>query len=95
MSLLNPVFITGAVEGVTDEIVVRRLIQHVGANTVVVHVQDGKMNLHARSQGYCTAPDFLDTERDAEMMIPALASGEKAAFWGDAEIAAPLIKSPR
>src|SRR5947209_11265327 len=30
----------------------------------------------------CTAPDFLDTERDAEMMIPALASGEKAAFWG-------------
>ncbi len=28
------------------------------------------------------------------MIIHALASGEKVAFWGDIEIAAPLIKSP-
>jgi hypothetical protein len=36
----------------------------------------------------------LDTERDAVMIILALASGEKTAFWGDTEIAAPLVKSP-
>ena len=28
------------------------------------------------------------------MIIHALASGEKLAFWGDTKIAAPLIKSP-
>jgi hypothetical protein len=42
----------------------------------------------------CTAPDFLDTERGAVRIIRALASGEETAFWGDTEIAAPLIKSP-
>jgi hypothetical protein len=36
----------------------------------------------------------LDTERDAVMIIDALAPGEKLAFWGDTEIAAPLLKSP-
>jgi hypothetical protein len=34
----------------------------------------------------------LDTERDAVMIIHALASAEKPASWGDIEIAAPLIK---
>jgi hypothetical protein len=36
----------------------------------------------------------LDTERDAVMIIHALASGEKIAFCGGTEIATPLIKSP-
>jgi hypothetical protein len=42
----------------------------------------------------CTAPDFLDTERDAAVIIRALASGEKAAFWGNTQIAPPCLKSP-
>jgi hypothetical protein len=42
----------------------------------------------------CTAPDFLDTERDTRMIIHALASGEKTPVWGDTEIAPPCLKSP-
>ena len=42
----------------------------------------------------CTAPDLLDTERDAVIVIHPLASGKKTAFWGDTEVAAPLINSP-
>jgi len=47
-----------------------------------------------RARSVCTAPDSLDTERDAVIVIHALASGKKTAFWGDTEIAAPLINSP-
>jgi hypothetical protein len=36
----------------------------------------------------------LDTERDAVMIIHALASSEKTASWGNTRIAAPLLKSP-
>jgi hypothetical protein len=36
----------------------------------------------------------LDTERDAVIVIHALASGEETPFWGDIEIAPPLINSP-
>jgi hypothetical protein len=36
----------------------------------------------------------LDTERDAVMIIHALTSGEKSVFWGNTEMAAPLVKSP-
>jgi hypothetical protein len=35
----------------------------------------------------------LDTERDALMIISVLASGEKTAFWGDTDIAPPILKS--
>ena len=36
----------------------------------------------------------MDTERDAVIVIHPLASGKKTAFWGDTEVAAPLINSP-
>ena len=42
----------------------------------------------------CTAPDFLDTERDVVMILYALASGEKTSFWGDTQIAPPVVKAP-
>jgi hypothetical protein len=42
----------------------------------------------------CTAPDFLDTERDAVKITSELASGEKTAFWGNTRIAPLCLKSP-
>jgi hypothetical protein len=36
----------------------------------------------------------LDTERDAMAIISALASCDKAALWGDTEIAPAVIEAP-
>jgi len=46
------VVITGAVEGLVDEAVVRRLVQHVGAHLGSVYGKNGKVLLHQRIGGY-------------------------------------------
>jgi len=58
MAQLNPVFIAGAVEGVTDEAILRRLVEFAGGAVSAVHVRNGKTNLRARVRGYNQAARF-------------------------------------
>lgn len=50
-----PVIISAAVEGVTDEAVVRKLILHVGAEPGAVYGKNGKPHLKERIPGYNNA----------------------------------------
>jgi hypothetical protein len=69
--------ITAAVEGLADEVVVRRLIEHVGASTGAVYGRQGKDGLRKRTRGYDAAGRhapwlvLVDLDRDAEC-APAL-----------------------
>ncbi len=47
-----PVFITAAVEGITDEAVLKRICQHVGVQTASVYGKTGKHSLLNRLTGY-------------------------------------------
>ena len=65
-----------------------------GFDVVRPAAQADDTRLSSREGGSSPMTVFLDTERGAVRIIRALASGEETAFWGDTEIAAPLIKSP-
>lgn len=51
----GPVYVSGAVEGPSDEAVLRRVIEHFGAEVHRVQVQHGKSNLRQRVAGYNNA----------------------------------------
>lgn len=71
--------ISAAVEGVTDEAVVRRLVAHVGAEPGTVYGRVGKPHLKERIAGYNNAarhaPWFVlvDLDRDADCAPPLVA----------------------
>lgn len=71
-----PPAITAAVEGITDEAVVRRLFSHVRAVPGNVYVKQGKPSLRKRLAGYNHAarhaPWFIlvDLDRDADCAPP-------------------------
>jgi len=51
----NPVLISAAVEGIVDEVVVRRLITHVGGHPGPVYGKNGKLALRQKINGYNNA----------------------------------------
>ncbi|MEJ5340500.1 MAG: hypothetical protein WHT09_02945 [Thermogutta sp.] len=69
--------ITAAVEGIVDEAVVRRLIQHVGATPGEIYGRNGKQSLRRKVHGYNKAAQhspwviLVDLDQDAEC-APAL-----------------------
>jgi hypothetical protein len=50
--------ISGAVEGLTDEAVLKRLVQHVGAELGTVHGRKGKAYLTKKLRGFNNAARF-------------------------------------
>jgi len=70
------VCVSGAVEGLLDEAVLKRLISHVGALTGPVYGRAGKAQLLRRLQGYNQAAQFgpwvvlLDLDLDADCAPP-------------------------
>jgi hypothetical protein len=68
--------IHGAVEGLLDEAVLKRLIAHVGAEPGPIHVKHGKANLRNGIQGYNAAARFapwavlVDLNHEAECAPP-------------------------
>lgn len=71
-----PSFISAAVEGATDEAVVRRLIRHVGAEPGPVYGKKGKPDLRLRIQGFNHAAHrapwlvLVDLDQDAACAPP-------------------------
>ena len=76
MAVREFVAITGAVEGDTDEAVVRCLIEHVQAKTRAIYGRNGKTHLQRRLSGYNQAARFspwivlVDLDHDAECAPP-------------------------
>lgn len=66
------VTISAAVEGIVDEAVARRLIEHVGAHPGPIYVKEGKPRLKERLAGYNQAARLgpwlvlVDLDRDAD-----------------------------
>ena len=52
MTTSNPLVISGAVEGVVDEAVLRRLVELAGARLGPVYGKKGKMHLQQKINGY-------------------------------------------
>jgi hypothetical protein len=75
-----PAIISAAVEGVTDEAVVRRLIVHVGAEPGPVYGKSGKPHLKERIQGYNNAARhtpwlvLVDLDQDEDCAPPLRAA---------------------
>jgi hypothetical protein len=71
-----PVVISAAVEGIVDEAVVRRLIEHVGAKLGPVYGKSGKPKLLQHIKGYNEAARLgpwivlVDLDRDTECAPP-------------------------
>jgi hypothetical protein len=71
-----PIVISAAVEGVIDEAIVRRLIEHVGARAGSVYGRNGKAKLLSSIKGYNEAARhgpwivLVDLDRDAECAPP-------------------------
>lgn len=71
-----PVIISAAVEGVTDEAVIRKLIMHVGALPGTVYGKNGKQHLKDRITGYNNAARhapwivLVDLDRDEDCAPP-------------------------
>lgn len=71
-----PVMIAAAVEGIVDEAVVRRLIEHVGARPGPVYGKSGKLKLLKSIKGYNEAARhgpwivLVDLDHDAECAPP-------------------------
>lgn len=74
-----PAVISAAVEGVTDEAVVRRLVVHVGAEPGTVYGKNGKPHLKERIAGYNHAARhapwlvLVDLDQDADCAPPLVA----------------------
>ena len=72
----GPVLVSGAVEGLLDEAVLKRLISHVGALAGPIYGKTGKAQLLRRLQGYNQAAQFgpwvilLDLDHDADCAPP-------------------------
>ena len=64
----TPVYVSGAVEGSTDEAVFRRLVRHVRAETHRVQVQHGKSSLRTGASGL---------QRGSEVGVPRCARGPR------------------
>lgn len=62
--MVQPVFVSGAVEGPTDEPVLRRIIEERGGEVHRVQVQNGKSNLRRALPGYNAA-----AKRDAWLVL--------------------------
>ncbi len=58
MTAQDPVVISGAVEGIVDEAVLRRLVQHVQGTVNAVYGKNGKTHLRQRLDGYNQAARF-------------------------------------
>jgi hypothetical protein len=73
----HPVVISAAVEGIVDEAVVRRLIEHVGARPGTVYGKGGKPQLLKNLRGYNEAARhgpwivLVDLDRDAGCAPPS------------------------
>ncbi len=71
--------VQASVEGVTDEAVVRRLIEHAGAQVGTVYGKEGKPALRQRVSGYNNAARWspwvilVDLDRDADCAPPLCA----------------------
>lgn len=67
--------VSGAVEGIVDEAVLRRLCEHVGGSLGTVHVKGGKHRLLHRLGGYNKAARFgpwavlVDLDQDRECVV--------------------------
>ena len=76
MSEPGTVVISGAVEGIVDEAVLRCLVQYVGAKPGTVHGKNGKTHLRQRLNGYNQAARFspwvvlVDLDQEAECAPP-------------------------
>ena len=55
METSNPIAFTAAVEGSLDEVIVRRLISHVGATPAAIYGKQGKHHLLERLHSYNAA----------------------------------------
>jgi hypothetical protein len=68
----RPVIVTVAVEGILDEAIVHRLLEHLGAGIGAVHGRHGKRHLERSLRGYNEAARLspwlvmLDLDSDAE-----------------------------
>jgi hypothetical protein len=68
----SPLEISGAVEGIVDEAVLRRLVELVGARLSAVYGKRGKQHLQQKLNGYNQAARYshwvvlVDLDRDAE-----------------------------
>ena len=85
-----PVYVSGAVEGPSDEAVLRRVVDHVGALMHRVQVQNGKANLRRALPGYNTAAQWsawvVLVDLDHDFACP----GALAAEWLPAQ--SPLMR---
>ena len=67
-----PVLVSGAAEGITDETVLRRVVQHVGADVARVYGGNGKRSLRRSINGYNEAARYwpwvvlIDLDHDAD-----------------------------
>lgn len=74
--MVVPMIISAAVEGITDEAVVRKLIMHVGAEPGAVYGKNGKPHLKERIAGYNNAAQhapwivLVDLDRTADCAPP-------------------------
>jgi len=72
----GPVLVSGAVEGLLDEAVIKRLIAHVGARAGPIYGKTGKAQLLRRLSAYNQAAQFwpwvvlLDLDQDADCAPP-------------------------
>ena len=55
MQAVNLPIISGAVEGIVDESVLRCLVRHMGATPGPIHIKNGKGNIHSHILGYNNA----------------------------------------
>lgn len=74
--MVAPVIITAAVEGITDEAVIRKLILHVGAEPGTVYGKNGKHQLKEKIAGYNNAARnapwivLVDLDRETDCAPP-------------------------
>jgi hypothetical protein len=54
----TPAAVFGAVEGIVDEAVLRRLIEDAGGQPTVIHITNGKQNLRRRIRAYNHAANY-------------------------------------
>lgn len=76
--MLTPVFITAAVEGITDEALLRRICDYAGAETASVYGRNGKQHLLNRISGYNNSARYrhwvalVDLNSDADCAVAIL-----------------------